>query len=153
MTNSELIVRVLTEGAIGALVLVAIAFLLSRFARDICGRSLLVIFLLVAAGAYFGFAVMARPGPGWMLAELAHCVLFGAMALLGWRGSPYWLAAGWALHPVWDFGLHYVGPGYSFAPWTYAIACISFDLVVAAYVAVVYGLVGGRRLGLRDAAA
>lgn len=149
MTNSELIVRVLTEGAIGAFVVVVIAFLLSRFKRDIAGRSLLVIFLLVAAGAYFGFAVMARVGRGWLLVELAHCVLFGAMGLRGLRGSPYWLAAGWALHPVWDFGLHYVGPG-SFAPWPYTIACISFDLVVAAYVAIVYGLIGGRRLGFRQ---
>jgi len=69
------------------------------------------------------------------------------MALLGLRGSPYWLAAGWALHPLWDVGLHYIGPGHSFAPMTYAIACISFDLVVAAYIAIAYGLIGARRLG------
>ncbi|HWT01564.1 MAG TPA: DUF6010 family protein [Pyrinomonadaceae bacterium] len=149
MTGSELIVRVLLEGAIGALVMVAVAFLLSRFVGDGVGRSLLVILLLVAAGAYFGFAVMARVGPAWLLVELAHCFLFGAMALRGLRGSPYWLAAGWALHPVWDFGLHYVGPG-TFAPWPYTIACISFDLIVAAYVALVYGLIGPRRLGLRN---
>ncbi|HYG81368.1 MAG TPA: DUF6010 family protein, partial [Pyrinomonadaceae bacterium] len=141
----------LIEGAIGALVMVAVAFLLSRFVGDGVGRSLLVILLLVAAGAYFGFAVMARVGPVWLLVELAHCVLFGAMALRGLRGSPYWLAAGWALHPVWDFALHYVGPGNSFAPWPYAIACISFDLIVAAYVTLVYGLIGARRLGLRNA--
>lgn len=150
MTDSQLIIRVLVEGAVGALILVVIAFLLSRFAGDICGRSLLVIFLLVAAGAYFGFAVGSGAGGGWTLAELAQCVIFGTMALMGLRGSPYWLAAGWALHPVWDFGLHYAGPGRSFAPWTYAIACISFDLLVAAYVVLAYGLIGGRRLGFRD---
>jgi len=60
MTNSQLTIRVLVEGAQGAVVLVVIAFLLSRFARDICGRSLLVIFLFIAAGAYFGFALLAR---------------------------------------------------------------------------------------------
>ena len=153
MTNSQLIVRVLVEGAIGGAVLIVIAFLLSRFTRDTIGRSLLVIFLIVAAGAYFGFAIGAGAAPVWVLVELGHCVIFGALALRGWRGSPYWLALGWALHPLWDAGLHYIGPGHTFAPMTYAIACISFDLVVAAYIAIAYGLIGGRRLGFRGIAA
>lgn len=153
MTKTEMVIRVLMEGAIGAFIIVVIAFLLSRFTRDSFGRSLLAIFLIVAAGAYFGFAVKAGVGPGWILIELAHCVVFGAMALRGLRGSPLWLAAGWALHPVWDYALHYLGPGGSFAPWPYAIACISFDLVVAAYILIAYGLIGARRLGLRGDAA
>jgi hypothetical protein len=132
--------------------MVVIAFLLSRFASDSAGRSLLVILLIVAAGAYFGFAIGAGAGPRWTLVELAQCIVYGAMALLGLRGSPYWLAAGWALHPVWDVALHYFGPGRSFAPWTYAIACISFDLVVALYIVVAYGVIGGRRLGFREIA-
>jgi hypothetical protein len=52
MTNSQLIAHVLIEGAIGAVVLIIIALLLSRFTREIAGRSLLVIFLFTAAGAY-----------------------------------------------------------------------------------------------------
>lgn len=106
--------------------------------------------MFTAAGAYFGFAISAGAGPIWTLVELAQVVVFDTMALLGLRGSPHWIAAGWALHPLWDAGLHYIGPGRSFAPITYAIACISFDLVVAAYVAIVYGLIGSRRLGFRD---
>jgi len=156
MTNSQLIVRLLVEGTTLALVLIIIAFLLSRFTRDIVGRSLLVIFLFTAAGAYFGFAILARDlldtGQIWVLVELVQVVIFGTMALLGLRGSPYWIAAGWALHPLWDVGLHYIGPGHSFAPMTYAIACLSFDLVVAVYIAIAYGLIGGRRLGFRDVA-
>ena len=100
--------------------------------------------MVTAAGAYFGFAIAAGAGPIWTLVELAQVVIFGTMALLGLRGSPYWLAAGWALHPLWDVGLHYMGPGRSFAPMTYAIACIRFDLVVAAYIAIAYGLIAGR---------
>jgi len=42
------------------------------------------------------------------------------------------------LHPVWDFGLHYIGPGREVGPWTYAIACLTFDWVVAAYVFIRY---------------
>jgi hypothetical protein len=44
------------------------------------------------------------------------------------------------LHPVWDILLHYVGPGHTFAPETYTIPCITFDLGVAAYIAVAYGI-------------
>ena len=150
--NTELIVPVLINGAIFATVAVIVpAFLLSRFTRDIIGRSLLVIFLVIAAGAYFGFATLGRDvvdtQPIWMLIELAQVIVFGTLALLGLRGSPYWIAAGWALHPFWDVVLHYIGSGHSFTPWTYAIACISFDWLVAIYIVIAYGLglVGARR--------
>jgi hypothetical protein len=153
----ELIVPVLINGAIFALVAVIIpAFLLSRFARDIIGRSVLVIFLVIAAGAYFGFATVGRDLVGsdqvWILVELAQAVVFGAIGLLGLRGSPYWIAVGWALHPFWDVVVHYVGPGHTFTPWTYAIACVSFDWIIAIYIVVAYGVVGGRRLGFREVA-
>ena len=150
--NTELIVPVLINGAIFATVAVIVpAFLLSRFTRDIVGRSVLVIFLFIAAGAYFGFATSGREvlgtGQVWMLVELVQVVGFGTLALLGLRGSPYWLAAGWALHPFWDVVVHYIGPGHAFTPWTYAIACISFDWLVALYIVIAYGLglVGERR--------
>src|SRR3712207_7361788 len=130
--NPDLFVPVLINGAVfAALAVIVPAFLLSRFTRDIIGRSVLVIFLLAAAGAYFGFATLGRDVVGthpiWTLVELAQVIVFGAIALLGLRGSPYWIAAGWALHPVWDIVVHYIGPGQSFTPWTYAIACLSFD--------------------------
>ena len=153
--NTELIVPVLINGAIFATVAVIVpAFLLSRFTRDIIGRSVLVIWLFIAAGAYFGFATLGREvvdtQPIWMLVELAQVIVFGTLALLGLRGSPYWIAAGWALHPFWDVVLHYIGPGHLFTPWTYAIACISFDWLVAIYIVISYGLLGARRLGFRE---
>jgi len=136
----ELIIAVLREGAIGGFVLAVIAYLLSRFTTEIYGRVLLAIFLFAAAGAYFGFAVLAGAGPIWMLVELVGVFVFGTMALLGLRGSPWWLAAGWALHPLWDVVLHLIGPGGSFASQPYAVACVTFDWVVAAYIAIIYGL-------------
>ncbi len=142
--NTELIVPVLINGAIFATVAVIVpAFLLSRFTRDIVGRSVLVIFLFIAAGAYFGFATLGRDvlhtQPIWMLVEIAQVIAFGTLALLGLRGSPYWLAAGWALHPFWDVVVNYIGPGNAFTPWTYAIACISFDWLIAIYIVIFYG--------------
>jgi hypothetical protein len=138
MPNAELIRWVLIEGAIGGAVLSLLAFLLSRFTKDIVGRTLLATVLFAAAGAYFGFAVIERPAPIWGLLELLQVIAFGTLGLYGWRGPAKWLALGWALHPIWDFVLHYVGPGRSFAPWSYAIACVSFDWVVAAYIFIYY---------------
>lgn len=141
-TNSGLIWVVLIGGAIGGAILCLLAFLLSRFRNDLAGRTALATGLFTAAGAYFGFAVMAPVSRIWILIELLQCVAFGVFGLKGWdstRGwqSAKWLALGWALHPIWDFGLHYVGPG-SFAPWVYVIACLSFDWVVAAYILIAY---------------
>jgi hypothetical protein len=138
MSEAELIRAVLIEGAVGGAVLSLLAFLLSRFTRDVVGRTLLATVLFAAAGAYFGFAVIRPVSRLWLLVELLQVVAFGALGLVGWRGPAKWLALGWALHPIWDFVLHYIGPGRSVAPWPYAIACISFDWVVAAYILIVY---------------
>ena len=149
--NAEMFVGLLIEGAILAVPLIVVAFLLSRFTRDIFGRSLLALFLFAAAGAYFGFALMAAPSPVWTLSELAQVIGFGAMGLLGLRGSAWWLVGGWALHPLWDVVVHYLGPGHSFAPITYTIPCLSFGLLVGAYIAIAYGLIGSRKIGFREA--
>ena len=138
MTEAEIIRTVLIEGAIGGAVLALLAFLLSKFVSDVAGRTLLATVLFAAAGAYFGFAFNPATPRIWVLIELLQVVAFGTLGLYGWRGSPYWLAFGYALHPLWDFGLHYLGPGNTFTPLSYAVSCISFDWVVAAYILIAY---------------
>ena len=138
MIEAESMRAMVIEGAIGGAALALLAFLLSRFVSDLAGRTLLATVLFAAAGAYFGFAFNPNTPRIWMLVELIQCVAFGTLGLYGWRGSPFWLALGWVLHPVWDFGLHYLGPGSTYAPLSYAIACISFDWVVAAYIFIAY---------------
>lgn len=134
----------LLGGAIYALALVIIAYLVSRFVGEIYGRALLAIMLVIAGGAYVGFAVAGDAGRLWLLAELVEAVILGALALLGLRDSPYWLAGGWAIHLIWDVVLHYVGTGHAFAAEAWTIACASFDLLVAAYITIAH------RLGLTD---
>jgi len=145
-----MIVDLLLNGLVLSTVLIVVAFVLSRFTRDIVGRSLLVIVLFIAALVYIVFAIRAGENSFWIVGELVGVSIYGTMGLLGLRGSPLWLAAGWALHPLWDVGLHYFGPGHSFAPISYTIPCVSFDLLVGGYIAIAYGLglVGGRRPAL-----
>ncbi len=43
-----------------------------------------------------------RAGEGilWIVGELVGVAIFGGMALLGLRGSLWWIVAGWAFHPL-----------------------------------------------------
>ena len=124
------VAMILLIGAIGGVVTVLVARRARRFTREI-----LAAVLIVAAAFYIVFAAVNGAGVGWITAEALGVVIFGGMGVMGVRGSKWWLAAGWALHPVWDVGLHYFGAGRAFAPEAYVIACISWDWITAAYVA------------------
>jgi hypothetical protein len=97
------------------------------------GRQVLAIGLLLAAAVYVAFAFGAD-SVGWVVLESIGLLAFGCLGWLGIRGNVVWLAAGWGLHPLWDVGLHWHGPGAAVVPDWYAVACVSFDLVVAIYI-------------------
>jgi hypothetical protein len=124
----------LIDGTVVALILIVVTWLLSRVLAEVWMRVLLAVVLVIAAVVYVGFA--ANAGGGWMTAEVAAVVVYGALGVLGIRGSRWWLVAGWAAHPLWDVVLQHVGPGRSFAPDTYTVPCLSFVLLVALYIAV-----------------
>lgn len=92
----------------------------------------IAIGLVVAALIYVGFGLFSG-SLRWLLIELAGVPIYAVFAWLGLKRSGWWLAAGWALHPLWDAGLH----DYSthFVPHWYIAGCSGFDLLVAAYVA------------------
>ena len=140
--SSWQIALILLSGAVGGAASVLIAYLARRFTREI-----LAGVLIGAALFYIFFAARAGAGSAWIIAEVAGVLLYGGMGVAGVRGSLWWLAAGWALHPVWDMVLHYFGPGHAFAPEAYAIACVSWDWVVAGYLA--YRVTRESRLTLR----
>ena len=91
--------------------------------------------LIFAAVGYIVFAWDAGKSDAWMALEILDLAIYGSMAVRGVYGSPWWLVAGWALHPVWDAGLHYFGPGGTFAPTWWTIPCISWDFLTAGYIA------------------
>src|ERR687894_2365883 len=145
MGNPPLIVGLLINGVAYAAIFIVIALLIRRFANAAVWRVFVVVSLFVATALYVVFALRAGESTFWIVIEVVGVAIFGGMGLVGLFGSIWWIVAAWALHPLWDVGLHYLGPGRSFAPETYTIACLSFDLLVAAYIALVYALRRGRR--------
>jgi hypothetical protein len=101
MGNPPLIVGLLINGVAYAAIFIIVAFVISRFAGEFAWRSFLVLFLFISAGLYIVFAVRAGEGILWIVGEVVGVAIFGGMALLGLRGSLWWIVAGWALHPLW----------------------------------------------------
>jgi len=94
---------------------------------------LMGVSLVIAAIIYIGFALVWGDTP-WLFIELSGVVVYGLFYFLAVRFSAIWLSVGWLLHPIWDVVLHLNGPGSHLAPEWYAVACLSFDIVVAAYI-------------------
>ena len=90
---------------------------------------------LVAAALMYVFFAIDNANTRWVGIELTGVALFGLCAYLGCRTFPYLIAIGWLTHPLWDVWLHLVGPGHGIPPTWYAIACISFDIVVGGFCA------------------
>ena len=114
----------------GALFGALFIYLLRRWKLEKGFRSYAVA-LIVAALIYQGFALNAAD-PRWPGYEAAGVLAYGSIALLGMRYSPWLIAAGWALHVLWDVLLH-GGEATPFVPAWYPGICIGFDLAVAAY--------------------
>jgi hypothetical protein len=87
--------------------------------------------LVVAALIYGGFAVAGAADPRWLGLEAAGLGLFGVVAWLGLRVSPWWLALGWAAHAAWD--VVHLDRAQGFVPAWYSLWCFALDLVVAGY--------------------
>ena len=103
-------------------------------ARTLGKRRIFATGLVVAAVIYVAFAAFGGASWAWIGLEVLGVGLYGALAVLGLRYSRWWLALGWAAHPAWDVALHIFGSGDAFSPAWYPVVCISFDLVVAAYI-------------------
>lgn len=90
--------------------------------------------LLIAAAIYPLFALIWGDA-AWIGIEALGIVGYGGFVWLGRRYSFYFIAVGWLLHPLWDVALHLRGPGRHVVPDWYAIACVSFDLLLSLVIA------------------
>ena len=89
------------------------------------------LYLGIAALIYVGFA-LREDGRPWMPVELAGLVGYGLLGALGAARWPVLIPLGWALHAGWDALLH-GDVSDSFVPTWYRWACLSYDVVAAAY--------------------
>ncbi|KPQ36516.1 MAG: Zinc dependent phospholipase C [Phormidesmis priestleyi Ana] len=102
-------------------------------------RAILAAGLVVAAFIYVVLA-FAGGSSDWIGIEMLGLVMYGLAAVLGVYYSSWWLAFGWAAHPVWDICLHLLGMratqgiGATFAPEWYIYLCIGLDISVATYI-------------------
>lgn len=79
------------------------------------------------------FRARDHAASSWIWVELLGLALFSALALLGLKNSPWFLAIGIAGHGLaWD-SWHYQNSAY--VPNWYAVACLLVDVALAAYVA------------------
>ena len=115
---------------------VALAVLFILFAGTRKPRRERVVYsvgLIVASLVYAAFAVSGA-SVRQLMNEAVGVAVFTLVAVLGLRASAWWLVFGWAAHVLWDVGIHLILPQ-GFVPGWYPVACISFDLTVAAVLA------------------
>jgi len=83
--------------------------------------------------ARYLFASGGRAANHWFWVEIMGTTTFAAIAVLGVKRSPWFLAIGMVLHGLtWDTW-HYKNSTY--IPDWYVIACLAVDLALGAYVA------------------
>jgi hypothetical protein len=104
--------------------------------RVIFERNLLAGFLVVMPLVYVARYLFASGGSAvnhWFWVEIIGTGIFSALAVLGVKRSPWFLAIGMVLHGLtWDIW-HYRNSAY--IPDWYVIACLAVDLAFGAYVA------------------
>ena len=115
---------------VGTFVISAIR--LSGRRGSIAERAYLALFLGAMPFVYLSSWILT-PQQGWLLPELVGVAIFVAAAVLGWRGSIWWLAFGIAAHGLfWDLW-HY---GHTaFIPDWYTVGCLITDVSLGVYVA------------------
>jgi hypothetical protein len=86
------------------------------------------IALIIAVFIYVGFAAFNR-NVTELLLEITGAMFFGILAIVGWRFSPWWLVAGWFIHPVWDVLLHGQFQLVE-VPAGYPVVCLGYDIAI-----------------------
>ncbi len=125
--------RLILGGALGAvLVIRLIHFAAAPGDQNLLSQGAFGLLLAWTGAIYLG-ASLAKGEPRWLGAELAVSLAVLVFAWLGLWGSPKWLAAGYALHALWDAAHHPRLVKTPVVPW-FPPLCAAFDLVVAAWI-------------------
>jgi hypothetical protein len=121
-------------GAVAGVATIAFLVVLRRRGErgSVMERRILALFLAGMPVVYVASWLVSRQ-PGWLLPEVVGLIVFGALALLGLRGSPWFLAVGILCHGVFWDAWHYWHT--TFIPSWYVVACLLTDVALGAYVA------------------
>src|SRR5215472_9189105 len=112
-------------------ILLALLFLLLvHTAPPMVARQAIALFLAFTACVYVGALLAQQIPPQFVALEIAVAGVVFAFAAVGLRAQTAWLAAGYALHGVWDFAHHPRGVPTRVAAW-FPPLCAVFDFVVA----------------------
>jgi hypothetical protein len=96
-------------------------------------RAWIALFLAGMPVVYVARCIAQSTGGAWLAVEIAGLLLYAGLALAGWRGAPWLLAAGVAAHGIaWD-AWHLAGSEYM--PHWYALGCLLIDVGIAGYLA------------------
>ena len=117
-----------------ALALIAVAAIHFPFAE--IGVPLLSLFLALTACVYLGALLAQDQKHGVVLAELTVGLLVFVCAILGTLASAGWLAAGYAVHGLWDWAHDAGGVATHVAAW-FPPACAVFDIIIAVFIVLV----------------
>ncbi len=120
--------RGLLSGLVGAIATVTIASLLPKP----MALELLFAILVAIAFVYFGF-VLIDGRVREMLFEFGNIALTLTLAFSGLWVAPYWLAAGYFIHGVWD-AIHHPGGVQTKTPRWYIPFCLLYDWLVAGFI-------------------
>jgi hypothetical protein len=127
----------LQAGAAAAATIVLLYVTLLLGARGIAiERIVLALFLAAMPVVYILRWFLDRDGAGreWLWLELLGFVVYAALAVLGLKVSPWYLAGGIAAHGIaWDAWHYFTAETYM--PHWYAIACMLVDVGLGVYVA------------------
>ena len=119
--------RTLLECLVG-IIAAAISLGLIRQYEWATQHKLVAVWLVIAALIYPALALL-QGASEWLPYEFVGVALYATLAWIGWRYSLMVLAAGWALHALWDRLSHG-----TFMPAWYPMACLGFDLVLAGFI-------------------
>ena len=129
MSNYQITVYILL-GIIAAIVLL---FYLRNYKVQ-KKHKILAAGLFIASAIYVLFAITTL-NEIWITVETVGLLLFLLFIWMGFHYSMWFVVLGWALHIVWDVGVHPQETA-PYVPLWYAWLCVGFDAVVAFYLAV-----------------
>ncbi|MEM6399098.1 MAG: DUF6010 family protein [Cyanobacteria bacterium P01_D01_bin.116] len=113
--------------------LAGLTILVIQILPSVIHMKIYALALIIAALIYVGFSFLSQ-NTAWIFTEIIGVIIFSIISFLGLKFSPWLLAMGWLIHPVWDLFIdsHKLT---AFVPHWYPTVCIGYDIAFALYIA------------------